>query len=106
MPVARVLAAAPARLEVPARSASCVHIYASHSDTRIYSTHVAVRKAPPRWSDDPLSAINLGGRADLLEAVQNGDITTSRQATEAKEATAAAAAAATAAAIAAKVLLT
>lgn len=35
---------------------------------------IAVRKAPPRWSDNPLSAIDLGGKRHLFEAVQNGDV--------------------------------
>ena len=45
-----------------------------------------VRKAVTRWSDDPLSAVNLGGRQELLTAVQTGAVTSEKEFQLAKEA--------------------
>ncbi len=43
-----------------------------------------VRKAPERWVNDALSAVNLGGRADLFEKVVAGEVTSQESAKQVK----------------------
>jgi hypothetical protein len=43
-----------------------------------------VRKAPDRWVNDALSAVNLGGRADLFEKVVAGEVTSQESAKQVK----------------------
>ena len=43
-----------------------------------------VRKQVQRWSDDPLSAVDLGGRTDLYNGVVEGTITSQESAIELK----------------------
>ena len=37
------------------------------------------RKAPTRWSDDPLSVVNLGGKREVFEAVSSGQVKTGEE---------------------------
>ena len=43
-----------------------------------------VRKAVSRWSEDPLSSVNLGGRQELLTAVVSGVVSSEKEFHEAK----------------------
>ena len=43
-----------------------------------------VRKAVSRWSEDPLSSVNLGGRQELLTAVVTGAVSSEKEFHEAK----------------------
>jgi hypothetical protein len=38
------------------------------------------RKAPTKWSDDPLSVVNLGGKREVFEAVISGEVKTGEEA--------------------------